>query len=308
MDDRRWLGIALATAGTLVLSSESVVLRWISAGAAPPGQGTVLWCVGLATTAVAASISLVRLGARGTSIAVRRGGADLWWAGGLQGTSTLLFVLAIASTAVADVVAVLAAAPLCTALVAVIWLGERPSRRVWLGIAASAVGVAVVAWGSLGGGSALGVLAALGAVLAFAVSVSVLRRRDDLDRFAVVAVAGGCVALAATPFARPGELDARSLALVVLLGAVIGPTSRWMLSSAPRYLPASQIGLFIPIETVAATTWAYLAFDEVPVAGTWLGGALVLIGVVVAVVEPAGPFTPRTASSPPPGSAAPRRR
>jgi drug/metabolite transporter (DMT)-like permease len=301
--DRRWLGVALAAGGTLVLSTESVVLRAVASGDAAPGRGTIVCLVGLLTALTATGISVLRHGLTPSARSWRRGGAPLWWAGALQGASTVSFVVAISLTSVADVVVVLAAAPLATALVALVWLGERPSRPVWVGIVVSTVGVAVVASGTLSGGAIAGVLAALGAIAAFACSVAVLRGHRGLDRTLVVAVAGASMSVAAAPFARPGELDVRALYLLVLLGVVIGPCARWMLSSAPRHLPAAQVGLFVPIETVAATLWAYLAFDEVPASTTWLGATLVLGGVVVAVLQPG--LRPRTASSPPRGSAMP---
>lgn len=301
--ERRWIGVALAGGGTLVLSTESVVLRALGSGDTAPGRGTVVCLVGLFTALTAMAISSTRHGVGRSVAAMRRGGAPLWWAGALQGASTVSFVVAISLTSVADVVVVLAAAPLATALVALVWLGERPSRPVWVGIVVSTVGVVVVASGTLSGGAIGGVLAALGAIGAFACSVAVLRGHPGLDRTLVVAVAGVSMFLVAAPFARPGELDVRALCLLVLLGVVIGPSSRWMLSSAPRHLPAAQVGLFVPIETVAATSWAYLAFDEVPASTTWLGAALVLGGVVVAVLQPG--LRPRRASSPPRGSATP---
>jgi drug/metabolite transporter (DMT)-like permease len=51
-------------------------------------------------------------------------------------------------------------------------------------------------------------------------------------------------------------------------------------STAPRYLPAPEVGLFAPVETIFASLWAYLAFSEALTATTWIGGAIVLAALL----------------------------
>jgi drug/metabolite transporter (DMT)-like permease len=64
------------------------------------------------------------------------------------------------------------------------------------------------------------------------------------------------------------------------MGAVVGPLARVLIATAPRYLPATEVALFAPVETVLATLWAYLAFDEAPSTRTWVGGAIILAAVL----------------------------
>lgn len=64
------------------------------------------------------------------------------------------------------------------------------------------------------------------------------------------------------------------------MGGLTGPLGRVCLASATRYLPAAQVGLFTPIETIAATTWAFLFLGEVPPGLTVAGGVVVIVSVM----------------------------
>jgi drug/metabolite transporter (DMT)-like permease len=58
-------------------------------------------------------------------------------------------------------------------------------------------------------------------------------------------------------------------------------------SAAPRYVPTAEVALFAPVETVAATIWAWLAFAEVPATQTVIGGIIVL-GAIALATWPTG--------------------
>jgi drug/metabolite transporter (DMT)-like permease len=44
------------------------------------------------------------------------------------------------------------------------------------------------------------------------------------------------------------------------------------------------VALFAPVETVLATVWAFLVYDESPSTRTWVGGAAIIAAVVWATV------------------------
>lgn len=260
--ERRSVGVALALGGMVLLSTDSVLARW----ADTDGVTVAFW--------VGALSAVVLLGGR-RGAGVRRGGAPLVAAAALQGATILAFVLAVKHTAIANVAAIVAAAPLAAALAALALLGERPSHRAWTAIAVSGAGVALIVGGSTAAASS-GDLYAVGAIVAFGVQTAILRRDPHLDRWAVVGVGGALLAIATAPFAQLGGHDLTTWAALAAMGAVVGPLSRGLLASASRHLPATEVGLFAPVETVLATTWAYLAFDEVPATATWLGGAAIV--------------------------------
>lgn len=61
---------------------------------------------------------------------------------------------------------------------------------------------------------------------------------------------------------------------------MFNPLGRLAYTSAPKYAPTAEVALFTPIETVAATVWAWAFFSERPSAATWVGGTIVLAAVL----------------------------
>lgn len=272
MDDRR-RGLLLALCGMVVLSTDSLFAR-----AADADRFDILFWVGLFTAVVTTAIGAARHRVGPVEL-VRRGGRPLVLAAALQATTLGSFVVAVRTTSVSNVVAILAAAPLASAVLARLLIAERSARRVWIAAVASAGGVLVVVAGSLGAGDARGDLLAVGAIVAFGCAGVVLRRHPDLDRTTVIGLGGTLMAVTTLPAATTAH-SAGTWAALVAMGAVVGPTARVMLATATRYLTVGEVALFAPLETVLATVWAYLAFDEVPAGATWLGGAVVIASLL----------------------------
>ena len=285
MDEQlRRRGIVLAFFGMLGVSTDSFFIRLADVD----GFDVTLWA-GTFTAIVTFGFS--RLVHKINPIReARSGGWPLWFASALQGGSTLLFVTAVTLTSVANVVVIIAAAPMFAAALSALFLGERTSRRVLVAIAIVMVGVSVVVSGSFGGGSILGDLLAIGAIFQFGCSLVLLRRFPEVNRTVMVGLAGVGMALVAVIPAQRWGHEPKTWAALLLMGALFGPLSRILLAIAPRYLPAAEVGLFTPVETVAASVWAWLFFDEAPILTTYIGGAIVVSAVLW------GTWSPRTSA------------
>ena len=204
-------------------------------------------------------------------------------AGVTQGASTMLFIFAIKNTSVANTVVIIAAAPIVAALVSWLALRERTNRRVWVAIALSMSGILVVMSGSFGEGALRGDLLAVGAITLWSINLIVLRKFPDMDRVLAVGCAGFMMAAFSVIPAQVVGHTFTTYLLLFLMGAVGGPLSRVALSTATKYLPAAEVSLFAPIETLAAIAWAWIFFGEVPAPRTYVGGAIVLVAFVVAM-------------------------
>jgi drug/metabolite transporter (DMT)-like permease len=191
-----------------------------------------------------------------------------------------MFIVAVGLTTVANTVAIIAAAPIAAAVVARLIIGERPATRTWWAIAGSVAGILVIVAGSIGAGSVAGDGAAVIAVLAFAGNVTLWRKFPGISRLAVIGLGGLFIALVTYVPANPFELDGRALAILAIMGLLTGPAGRVALASSTRHLPAAQVGLFTPVETVAATAWAWLFLGESPPTLTVLGGIIVIVSVL----------------------------
>ncbi|HIL49024.1 MAG TPA: DMT family transporter, partial [Acidimicrobiia bacterium] len=78
----------------------------------------------------------------------------------------------------------------------------------------------------------------------------------------------------------------------LLMGGLFGPVARLCMSTATRHAPAAEVSMFTPVETVTASLWVWLWFDEVPPTPTFIGGALVVAAVAYGLTGPAREVDP----------------
>ena len=201
----------------------------------------------------------------------------------LATVSQVSFFAAVTRTTVSNVVVIVGAAPVMVALVGRVFFGERTSRRVWTAIVVTFAGMTVIVAGSLGEPNLDGDLLAVAAVLAFSVGVNIWRRWPEMSRIVGLSMAAVASVVVASFFASPLMLDGRAYLACLGMG-LCNPLGRLLNSSAPKYAPAAEVALFTPVETVAASLWAWLAFSEVPKVGTVLGAAIIIGGVLYGTV------------------------
>jgi drug/metabolite transporter (DMT)-like permease len=202
----------------------------------------------------------------------------------------------VALTSVAASVVLVNTQPVVVALLSVVWLGEPPSRRQWLGIAVAMAGALVVALPDLRTATAahpralLGDALALGGALtAAAYFVAGRRLRATLDLWPYVGlVYGSCfvvlVLLALATHAPLQPQPPRELAIFAALALgpmLLGHTGlNWALKHSPAYV----VNLTLLGEPVGATVLAALipGIREIPGPFTLIGGVVVLTGILVA--------------------------
>ena len=275
---RRRLGWLLAALGMLFVSTDAFFVRLSEVDA---------WTIGF----LMACGSVVSLG--GVAVARRDSVAEgtplvspmMLVIGGLNALTQMLFITAVTRSEVANVVVIVAAAPLFAALIAWIALRERTEPRVAAAIALTTVGIGAVMAGSLGTPTLDGDLIAVLAILAFAATIVIWRRHPDLDRPRTLVVGSMIMAVGASLFADWSAIDTRALIAGAGMGLIFNPTGRMLYSSAPRFAPASEVAVFAPVETVAATVWVWVAFGEQPALTTVLGGVIVISSVLLATVR-----------------------
>ncbi len=201
--------------------------------------------------------------------------------GALGAVSSVAFISAVTRTEVANVVAIVAATPILAASLARILLGERVAPRVWAAMVVTSVGIALVVAGSVGRPTLGGDVLAVVAIVAFATALVVWRRHPDLSRNLGLTVTSTLIVAGTAPLAQPFDQEPRTYLAAAAMGLVFSPAGRLAHSTAPRFAPAAEVALFAPVETVAATVWAWLAFGEAPRAQTVVGAIVIVAGVLV---------------------------
>jgi drug/metabolite transporter (DMT)-like permease len=176
-------------------------------------------------------------------------------------------------------------------------IGERTTKRGWLGIAIAIAGTAVITFGAPSNGAqtnpVLGdALAILGAMFAAAYFVIGRRVRQELSFVAYSAsvdlVAAVCLLVAMVISGTPlsGFVPEAWLLFVAMTAGpqFLGHT---VFNHLLGELRASVVAVALLAEPVGSTVLAIAIFDEVPGAAVVLGAAIVLAGVVVTVLAEA---------------------
>ncbi len=271
---RGWL---YAGFGMLVVSTDSFFVRWSHAEV----WDLVFW------VSLMSLVTYLVTGSRSESMnpirSWRRFPIPLTAISVLATISQVSYITAVTRTTVSNTVVIVGASPVMVALVGRGFFGETTSRRLWTAIALTFAGMTVIVAGSVGEPNLDGDLLAVAAVLAFSVGVNIWRRWPEMSRIVGLSMSAVLSVAVASFFAAPLSLDGRAYLACLGMG-VLNPLGRLLHTNAPRYAPAAEVALFTPVETVAASLWAWLAFSEVPKVGTVIGAVVIVAGVLYGTV------------------------
>ncbi len=270
-------GLGLAAFGALVLTPDTLFMRWSEMS----GFAMLAWR-GLLMGGLLLGVWL--LTARGRWRADLRALASLSGAGAIlcHSANATLFSLGIAHAPVAVVLFGVAAMPVFAALFARALTGEATRPATWVATVAVMAGIATAVFGDGAEGvginraSLIGALAGLGVAALLALAFVLIRRARGLPLLPLIgtsALLAGCVGLAAAP---AGALGAGNVWAIALTGAVILPVSFLALTHASRHTAAANVGLLMLLETVLGPAWVWLGAGEAMTAPMLLGGAIVV--------------------------------
>lgn len=194
----------------------------------------------------------------------------------LQGSGSIFFLTSLQHTSVANSLLILATAPFLSAILSRIFLHETIDRATGLTILAVFGGVAVIAAGSLGGGTLFGDAMSLLNALTIAGYYVVLRKARAQNLVVAIACGYLVTALIALPLAPFEPLELRQWGLLALSGGIILAGGVGLLQIGPRYLPAAEVSLISMLEIVMGPLLVWWVLGEYPGTATlWGGGAII---------------------------------
>lgn len=264
-------GVVLALTGGTMLSLGGPLVRMFEEA----GGWTIMFYRGLAFFVMMFLIVCIR--SRGRVAARYREIDRIGLAVALcLGCGLIAYVFAMLNTTVANVVFVLGASPLATALLAWLVLKERVTPATGAILCLAAVGVAVMVGEGISAGRLAGNLFALAAVVTFAGFVILLRKARDFDMLAATSLAGPIAAAISFGLADTLAISAHDLAIAIVFGAIQIGLGFTCLTYAARHVSAAELTVLAMSETVLAPVWTWLVAGEVPSPWTLVGGAVVL--------------------------------
>jgi len=281
-------GLTLAVIGVLVLTPDTLLMRLVGADA-----WTLLFWRGLFMTVGYVGLLLVWYGRRCLSVVAAIGSHGVL-VSVLFSLNTILFVVAVTETTVANTLVIIAAAPLFAAVIGWVAIGERPPARTWLAILIALAGIALIVHEGLSVGTGTGDIVALGAAVALGGHFVLVRAARPVDMTPAVGLSGLLTAAVALILADSLALTPVELGWMALLAAVILPVSFGLITLAPIYIPAAEVGLVVLLETVLGPLWVWLVLSEEPHDHALIGGAIVIAALVLnfALAGRRGPATP----------------
>ena len=210
----------------------------------------------------------------------------LWLSGLCWAVMFTAFMVAITMTTVANVLVTMAIAPLLTALVARVVIGQRLPLRTWTAIIVAGVGIAWMYAHELAvvdGRHLAGTAVALAVPVAAALNWTAIQRSRGAGADLLAAVLIGAVlsSLLTLPLAAPLSASGHDVALLALLGIAQLAVPCLIAVAAARVLAAPEVALLSLLEIVFGVTWTWLGASEAPSRHVLEGGALVL-GALVA--------------------------
>ncbi len=198
----------------------------------------------------------------------------------LQGSGSIFFLTSLQYTSVANSLLILATAPFLSAILSRIFLHETIDRATGLTILAVFGGVAVIAAGSLGGGTLLGDAMSLLNALTIAGYYVVLRKARAQNLIVAIACGYLVTALIALPLAPFEPLEPRQWGLLAVSGGIILAGGVGLLQIGPRYLPAAEVSLITMLEIVMGPLLVWWVLGEYPGTATLWGGAAIITAIL----------------------------
>ena len=255
-----------AIARYLTVSDSWTIIFWRSVCAAAFLLGFMLW----------------RNGPRGTRALFASMGFAGIGVGMCFATASILFVVALRYTTVANILLMQAGAPLFAALLTFLFFGERISNATWVAIAAVMGGVGIMVSDALAGRiSPMGDGLAIIMSIAFASAAVLTRRHANVGMMPAVFL-GTVIAVAiAASQATDLHVSLRDAGLLFVFGALNLALGMVLFVTGVRLLPAAIAALISTAEPVLGPVWVWLVHKEIPNSRTLVGGAVVVVALLL---------------------------
>jgi len=280
MERRYGYGVTLVIIGGLFLSTSGILIRNIETASG----WQILFYRGLTFSLTLFLLLLLRY-RTGIVTAFRAIGKPGLWAALVLGLGSICYIFAILLTTVANAVFIIGAAPLATAFVAWLVLGERTSRFGIIAMLVSLTGIGLMFADGLLEGRWAGNVAALGVVASFVVFLLIVRGKRSTDMLPATCLSGIVMAGVAALFLKSFVISNHDLVIAILMGCLQFGIGFWCFTVASRYIMASEVALFSLTESILGPIWVWIGVGEKPSWLTLVGSAVVLVSVVAYCVN-----------------------
>ncbi len=177
-----------------------------------------------------------------------------------------------------------AVTPLMSGLLGWVILREHISKQELIASIFAIIGVAVVVNGSVGQINIYGDGLAIVMAVTLALIIVLFRKYPDTPSGGVNILSCAILVLMCSLIGTPFSVPFHEIAILAFFGLLF-VTAYITLQEGAKILSPTLTALLSILETPLAPIWAWLILSEIPVLSTIVGGAIVLIAVLVATFQ-----------------------
>jgi drug/metabolite transporter (DMT)-like permease len=266
-------GVMLASLGILVISPDSLLIRYVDID---------LWSLMfLRGLFIALSLWIVNLffnHSESLLKQVRNMDKSAWQMITLMAICSFTFVASIQTTSVAHTLIIVGTAPIFSAALGLFLLKEKLSLNSGLTIAIVFIGLIFVVFDQRQS-TLIGDFYALLTGIGWAYILILARKSKTRNMFLAMMLSGMMIMCLSLPVASFSEITVNQALLGALLGTLNG-IALSLLTLAPRYMPAAEVAVFMPLESVFGTLLVWWFLAEYPGLISIFAGAIIILTII----------------------------
>ena len=263
-------GLLIAFFGVLMLTPDPVLVRLADAD-----TFTILFWRGIfyALGVLAILFATYR---KNTFKELKNIGRPGIWIGILSGIGGVTFIAAIQYTSIAKVLVIISTAPMVVAIISWAIINEKPKLYTWISMLIIVMGIYIVMNGDTGTLNVMGSSLAVISIIAGGYSFALTRKYSNVNMVPAMIVNALVVSVVGLAFSSSFYLPFDSL-MYVIAGSILLAIAFSLITLAPRFIPASEVAMFMPLGTIFGIISAWLVINEQPSSSSILGGSIVVI-------------------------------
>ena len=263
-------GLLIAFFGVLMLTPDPVLVRLADAD-----TFTILFWRGIfyALGVLAILFATYR---KNTFKELKNIGRPGIWIGILSGIGGVTFIAAIQYTSIAKVLVIISTAPMVVAIISWVIINEKPKLYTWISMLIIVAGIYIVMIGDTGTLNVMGSSLAVISIIAGGYSFALTRKYSNVNMVPAMIVNALVVSGVGLAFSSSFYLPFDSL-IYVIAGGILLAIAFSLITLAPRFIPASEVAMFMPLGTIFGIISAWLVINEQPSSSSILGGSIVVI-------------------------------
>lgn len=195
------------------------------------------------------------------------------------GLSTVFFVTGVQYTSIANVLVIISTSPVFAALLSWAFLKEKTNLRTWITMFIIIGATSAIMFNSFQHGGFWGDISALITSILLAVNFTITRQAKDTNMIPAMAIAGlittaiSAIIIAMTT--SPLLLEVPAIPYLLVMGLVT-TLAFSLITLGPRYMPAAEVGMIMPLETVFGAYLAWVFLSEAPSTYVIIGGGIIM--------------------------------